>query len=310
MANGCTKDVASHDALRRCLEQSDQWDPFHGDAGEETVITLPPTDGWIREFTFGKGRPLEDDIEFYVRVAGGNASFAELQDALGEQTRGTYEIHDEKDENLILWLGASREFADAFSKLLSERRIELTATHPSVYMKYGPIPTLPIAKRAPLSGYKTRRWLPVVINPRQPAGDKVRVSRCAASPSSLTQNNFKENSRTLTHTQTTTIPIIRDRWDEFKISRTVAGGALTAKTNSVGYLTPTCPHCGEEFWEGTGLKLLGSSEQLDSEAMEGLQALVFRIECCVCGLSDHFRLSVDQRGGLTRDERERNWWRR
>ena len=129
------------------------------------------------------GWPLKEAIYQIVRAKRGGITLAELRDILGERAKGTAEICDAFDEHLILWKGASREFAEAFCDLLSEGTITLRPAPPFVYIMDGCVLTLPIAKQPPISGYKTDHWMPVLICPARPALEEESLSSVCSGQS-------------------------------------------------------------------------------------------------------------------------------
>lgn len=79
---------------------------------------------------------------------------------------GTQEIGFDFDPNIVLWGGVSDEFCAIIQELVSiandtNNTIMLASSPVWFYMVDGKAPDLPIAKKIPKNGYKTRRWLPV-----------------------------------------------------------------------------------------------------------------------------------------------------
>ncbi len=67
--------------------------------------------------------------------------------------------------NVLLWNEVSQGLIDAVKALNEAGLIEVRASIPLVYMVDGEIPTLPWARRVPVNGYASPRWLPTVLNP-------------------------------------------------------------------------------------------------------------------------------------------------
>lgn len=91
----------------------------------------------------------------------GGVSFVELQQAVGEESRGTFEI--QLLPNVVLWSNVSEAFALAFEA--ARPRLDITPCSPLVYFFDGAALQLPLAsrKRPPRGGYKNLHWLPVVF---------------------------------------------------------------------------------------------------------------------------------------------------
>ena len=66
--------------------------------------------------------------------------------------------------NVLLWNGVSQDLIDAVTALNDAGLIEVRASVPLVYMVDGEIPTLPWARRVPVGGYASPRWLPTVLD--------------------------------------------------------------------------------------------------------------------------------------------------
>lgn len=88
------------------------------------------------------------------------AQFAEAE--LGIDPRGDYCL--EVAPNVILWAGCSPEFVDLVQAVRATGRIDINSTTPLVYMIDGSMLTFPLAKRPPKGGYRSPRWLPVVLH--------------------------------------------------------------------------------------------------------------------------------------------------
>lgn len=89
-------------------------------------------------------------------------TFFEIEEAFGSgnmltSTEGLYEM------NIVLWIGLSKDVANAIRTLHEAQRIEYVPCEYMTYCISGPIPQLPVAHRLPTKGYKKRHWLPVVI---------------------------------------------------------------------------------------------------------------------------------------------------
>lgn len=110
------------------------------------------------------GRSLKAEILEMVQSRG-NVTFVEVQNMPGGD--GHYEIVLGEGPNVILWQGLSKEAADAVIGLRSEGAIHYVPTPTLTYIIDGAILRLPIVKspKALARGYKSERWLPVVIQP-------------------------------------------------------------------------------------------------------------------------------------------------
>lgn len=92
-----------------------------------------------------------------------NVSFVELNRYLEPFTevRGEYGIRIAS--NLTVWECMSADLADLVRRLWSEGRIHFHPCSSFSYMLDGGGLTLPVAKRPPKNGYRSLRWLPVVM---------------------------------------------------------------------------------------------------------------------------------------------------
>jgi hypothetical protein len=87
-------------------------------------------------------------------------SFAQLQNCLGEESKGDLSMELPAGSNIFIWQGVSRAFVNALVELESE--IVPTPCRNAIYMIDGMVPLLPIARTLPKNGYKEAHWLPVV----------------------------------------------------------------------------------------------------------------------------------------------------
>ena len=77
------------------------------------------------------------------------------------------------DDNLLIWVGVSQEFCDAFWEVHRADVIRFAQTEPFVYLIDGKVPTLPLVKRPPKGGYREPHWLPLSMAPKNPGEPKV-----------------------------------------------------------------------------------------------------------------------------------------
>lgn len=114
---------------------------------------------WVR---LAKDGDVAGAIVEYVRTYD-YVSFPELLRRMEPFTdvRGTWAL--ELAPNVILWLGMSEAFVDAFNE--AKRRGPLTIAPAStlVYLIDGGFLNLPIAKRPSKRDYKKEHWLPVTL---------------------------------------------------------------------------------------------------------------------------------------------------
>lgn len=112
----------------------------------------------------GDGRaalsPMADAVLDLVRRLPGT-SWVELCRYI-EGARGNRGVF--AGRNVLLWNGVSQDLIDAVTALNDAGLIEVRASVPLVYMVDGEIPTLPWARRVPVGGYASPRWLPTVLD--------------------------------------------------------------------------------------------------------------------------------------------------
>src|SRR5262245_65092617 len=106
---------------------------------------------------------MADAIVEAVRVRGYGVSFVELQDAIGDESRG--DLAWEIVPNVVIWSGMSEQFLDALK--LTRHRIEPTPTSRLVYLCDGAVLPYPLAKQLSKKGYKKPHWCPVAFNLRK-----------------------------------------------------------------------------------------------------------------------------------------------
>lgn len=119
--------------------------------------------GWTEEWeTLAKAGDLAGAIVEYVRHYD-YVSFPELLRRLEPfaDVRGTWAL--EIAPNVVLWLGMSDAFVDAFNE--AKRRGPLVPVPASTltYLIDGGLLNLPVAKRIPKGGYKKEHWLPITL---------------------------------------------------------------------------------------------------------------------------------------------------
>ncbi len=90
------------------------------------------------------------------------ASLVELIRYLGEEAQGEMMMHLPNRPNIILWMGVSDAFINAF--IAAKREVFLDTTHFMIYAMDGGVLRLPIAKRFGKTDYKKPHWLPVVLS--------------------------------------------------------------------------------------------------------------------------------------------------
>jgi len=90
-----------------------------------------------------------------------HVSFVELERLLGDAMAGDLGI-TLHDDNTILWLGVSEQFAEAFNDLVKSGAVRLKPTSLLVYLVDGKALTLPLVKGR--YRYKQPHWLPVVLD--------------------------------------------------------------------------------------------------------------------------------------------------
>lgn len=91
-------------------------------------------------------------------------SFVELEQFLaarGVEVEGDQEVVLAGNENVVVWSGVSKAFADEVNDLL-RAGVRQQRTQVLVYAVDGKLLDLPIAAQ-PGRVYKSRRWLPVVF---------------------------------------------------------------------------------------------------------------------------------------------------
>lgn len=92
-----------------------------------------------------------------------HVSFMELQRIF--KIDGDQNLFWPKGMNIMVWSGLSIEFCDFLLEALRQKWIKFDESTPLLYLLDGGGLTLPtIGKRPPKNGYKTERWLPVVLN--------------------------------------------------------------------------------------------------------------------------------------------------
>lgn len=93
-------------------------------------------------------------------------SFVELQNKLGDKSRGDFWIEMPEGSNVFLWMGVSEEFSAALRELKDV--IVPASCSVLVYIADGALPNIPVVKRFPKKGasLKGERWLPVVFRLR------------------------------------------------------------------------------------------------------------------------------------------------
>ncbi len=113
--------------------------------------------------------PVEGCIEF--ALSNRSTTFAELEGVLGS----VYGMPKKRDDgfvtdifvddwsNVIVWTASTPERGRVLSSVIRDERVEMKQTVPFLYIMDGMVLTTPLAKRVPKSGYKSIRWLPVVI---------------------------------------------------------------------------------------------------------------------------------------------------
>lgn len=106
---------------------------------------------------------LKTDLLNFIRTKR-QVSFAQLQKRIPSFS-GNQPLALGEDSNIILWSGVSAEAVKALQELLEEKLIKIERTTHLVYFIDGIVPRLPLVKRPPSCGYKSKHWLPVVLNP-------------------------------------------------------------------------------------------------------------------------------------------------
>src|SRR5229473_2628688 len=96
------------------------------------------------------------------------ASLVELVRCLGKEAEGEMTMHLPNRPNIILWMGLSNTFIDAF--LAAKREVFLDTTHFMIYAMDGGMLNLPIAKRYGKADYKKPHWLPIVLSIKKSEG--------------------------------------------------------------------------------------------------------------------------------------------
>ena len=89
-------------------------------------------------------------------------AFAEV-DRLFPDEKGDLALYHGKCENIIFWVGLSKNLYQAITELLSEQRMVLNSTSTLVYLVDGRGLKLPLAKQ--LRQYKAPHWAPVTLHP-------------------------------------------------------------------------------------------------------------------------------------------------
>lgn len=90
-------------------------------------------------------------------------SFAELDQFIGENFRGTWAIESARRKNVIFWAGLSEEAIKSLNELVQEEKIHYDLTQSLTYVIDGCMIKYPIVKQD--RDYKKPHWLPVVLNP-------------------------------------------------------------------------------------------------------------------------------------------------
>lgn len=136
---------------------------------------MPRDAAWVRPARAGD---LAGAIVEYVRTYD-YVSFPELQRRLEPyaDVRGTWAL--ELMPNLVLWVGMSEAFVDAFNEAKRRGPLVPVLVDPLAYLWDGAFLNLPVAKRPPKVGYKTEHWLPITL--RIEAGDGMRSDSATAA---------------------------------------------------------------------------------------------------------------------------------
>ncbi|TAK32625.1 MAG: hypothetical protein EPO21_14845 [Chloroflexota bacterium] len=114
---------------------------------------------------------LDIAIEHYV-CRHDHVSLVELRDALEPFFTVRGDCRLDIAPNVCLWANMSQEFADAIADLERAGKVHFWPTSIMVYLADGGVLNLPLAKRLPPGGYKTLRWLPVVMRLEPPKQGK------------------------------------------------------------------------------------------------------------------------------------------
>ena len=94
------------------------------------------------------------------------ASFSEIEsffEDCGYNYKGEHRIEYFPESNVMIWSGWSLEATKMITDLSREERISLKTVPPIIWLTFGKLYDLPIAKRYNHK-YKDLHWLPVVVS--------------------------------------------------------------------------------------------------------------------------------------------------
>lgn len=91
-------------------------------------------------------------------------TFVELQNFLGEESKGDFTISPPEHSNVFFWINMSKKFMDTIVNLFENEKIFFHPTIPDTYVADGGIPTMPLAHPKKMKHYQSPHWLPVVLN--------------------------------------------------------------------------------------------------------------------------------------------------
>lgn len=119
---------------------------------------------------------MKEQILNFVRERR-RVSFVELERLLGDRMSGDYDIVlGSENENIILWVGVSEQFAETFNDMVKTGAVRLKPTSLFVYLVDGKALTLPLVKGR--YRYKQPHWLPVVLDVPERNGRENRNRPC------------------------------------------------------------------------------------------------------------------------------------
>ncbi len=105
---------------------------------------------------------MADCIETIVRYLN-HVSFVELSRRVGGFDGSDFDFCLATDQNIVMWPGLSREAVEALDDVLARGTVKIKTTKCLTYLMDGQMPSLPLVKRPPKSGYKHRHWLPSLL---------------------------------------------------------------------------------------------------------------------------------------------------
>lgn len=108
---------------------------------------------------------LKREVVDYIKDYG-NVSFVELERKFPNHFSGDYSFRAKKD-NVYFWTNMTKQMVTIIGDLVKEEIIEFSPTSFMTYLIDGKILQMDVAKKPPKGGYKTPRWLPVVMNKKK-----------------------------------------------------------------------------------------------------------------------------------------------